>query len=107
MSIGANILLAATTSATQSLSFTLKLPSEGQQATIIVSGLTSTNKAYLQIYNDVTSSYVNVKINGSEVYCDVNNNVIFVSGNGLYRIDKQGSDSVGVGVISDKEYNII
>ena len=104
--IGATTLLAATTSATQSQTFQLTQVSQGQEATIIVSGLTSTNKAYLQIYNPVTSAYVNVKKNGSDVYCDANNNIIFVSGNGLYRIDKQGSDSVGVAIISDKEYNV-
>lgn len=101
------ILLAATTSAAKSKGFALTQASHNQTATVICSGLTSTNKAYLQVYNPVTSAFINVKINGSDVYCDANNSVIYVSGNGVYRIDKQGSDNVGVAVISDMPYDVI
>lgn len=107
MANGATVILAATKSERKSQSFSLTQASHNQTATVICSGLTSTNKAYLQVYNPVTSAFINVKINGSDVYCDANNSVIYVSGNGRYRIDKQGADEVGVAVISDMPYDVI
>lgn len=108
MAIGSTILLAATTSATQSTSFSLTQASKGQQVTVQVIGLTSTNKAYLQVENIISpGNFVNVLLNGNPIYCDVSNNLIYISSNGRYRIDKQGSDNVGVAIVSDKSYDII
>ena len=108
MTIGNYTLLAATTSAVASSSFQLTHASENQQATIQVVGLATTEKAYLQIENVLSlTNFVNVKINGSDVYCDVSNNVIYVSGNGRYRINKDSTaGAVGVAITSDKEYNV-
>ncbi|RTL10311.1 MAG: hypothetical protein EKK54_11600 [Neisseriaceae bacterium] len=101
------ILLAATTSAAKSKGFALKQASKDQKATIQVIGLTSSNKAYLQMENLLNpGTFVNVKKNGSDVYCDSGNNIIYVSGNGVYRIDKQGSDNVGVAVVSDMDLDV-
>jgi len=72
---GKTTLLASTASATQSQSFSLKHASKNQQATIQVIGLTSTNKAYLQVQNLIDGTWTNLLLNGSAVYCDVNNNL--------------------------------
>lgn len=100
-------LLAATTSATASTQFQLTQPSKGQIATISVNGLATTEKCYLQKYNLLSASFVNVKLNGSDVYCDLNNNLINVSMPGLYRLNKDATaGSVGVTIESDKDINI-
>lgn len=102
-------LLAASTSTLASSSFVLNYADHGQSAIVQVIGLAGTEKAYLQIENLISlGNFVNVKINGSDVYCDVSNNVIFVSGHGRYRINKDASaGDVGVGVTSDRDFTVI
>ena len=98
------ILMTARTSAAASRGFTLTQASAGQFATVQVIGLAGTEKAYLQMENFATGEYVNVKYNGSDVYCDVGNNYISVGDNLKYRINKDiSAGAVGVNVISDKE----
>ena len=102
-------LLTASTSALASSSFVLKYADTGQSVTVQVVGLATTEKAYLQIENLISlGNFVNVKINGGDVYCDANNNVIFVKGHGRYRINKDASaGAVGVGITSDRDYIVI
>lgn len=100
-----SIRLAATASATASTAFATTV--EGQTITIQVVGMDSTNKAYLQMWDFIAQGWVNVKINGANVYADINNNTIFVSGCNRYRINKDATTAtVGVAVVSLHAINL-
>jgi len=100
-----HILLVATVDAAASSTFQLTKPSDGQVVALQVIGLAGTEKAYLQIEDYANpDTFVNLLINGSEVYCDVGNNIITFSMAGKFRINKDASvAAVAVCIMSDKE----
>lgn len=106
MATGPTILLAKTNVAAVSKAFSLTMSSKDQGATIIINGLSGTNKAYLQIQDPLDLSWNNLLLNGNPIYCDLNNSVIFIGAEGLYRINKLGTDNVGVSIQSSMPINI-
>lgn len=100
-----SIRLAVTASAVASAAFA---PTKENQTIVVqVVGMDSTNKAYLQMWDIIAAGWVNVKINGSTVYCDINNNFISISGCNRYRINKDATTAtVGVAVVSLSEINL-
>lgn len=103
--IGATIILAPTTD-DGVFSQSFSLTSNVQEIQIKVPGLTGTNKAYIQQYFETIDDYLDVSINGSAWYFDINNNVVFFGGPGKYRIRKTGTDNVGVSVDSFLPYEV-
>jgi hypothetical protein len=95
----ANVLLGATTSATQSGEFVVQRPSE--PATIVVSGLAGAETAQVQIYDPITSAFVDALGIGAFT---ATVHAVMIEAPGRYRVDKDATVAA-VGVTEHTRYN--
>jgi hypothetical protein len=87
---GGITLLAATTSATASKSFTLTQPGIGGSVKLKVTGLATTEKAYLQ-EKDASGTFIDYEFNGAVPYFDKDGHIIILNEPGEFRVNKEAT----------------
>lgn len=89
---GVITLLTATTSAVASSSFMITQPGVLGAVKLKVTGLATTEKAYLQ-ERDASGTFINYEFNGSVPYFDLDGHIMLINEPGEFRVNKDATAS--------------